>query len=147
MPMMRPPVSSTSWRSHSSKMASRDFLGIEISILGCLDLNIGGAPYGTNGATLLRCEHNPLQLKITVERMDWTVSPDNVVFLDRCQVLGRFCELSCDGVQDKARMKGSNKRNVDCQPGRIFDFRYFHAVDLFPLFFGNQVDLANTLAE
>src|ERR1700738_2753557 len=98
--MIRPPVSSTSWRSHSSKMASRALLGIEISTLGCLDLNIGGAPYGTNGATLLGCKHNPLQLKIAFERMDWPVSPDKVVFLDRSQVLGRFCKLSRDGVVD-----------------------------------------------
>src|SRR5712664_1229157 len=147
MPMMRPPVSSTSWRSHSSKMASRAFLGIEISTLGCLDLNISGAPYGTNGTTLLRCKDNPLQLKITVERMDCAVSPDDVVFLDKCQVLWRFCELSCDGVQDKARMKRSNKRDVDRQPRRVFDLRYLHAVNLVPLFFRNQVDLAYTLAE
>src|SRR5713226_5665017 len=98
MPMMRPPVSSTSCRSHSSKMASRAFLGIEISTFGCLVLNIGGAPYRANGATLLRCKHNPLQLKIAIERMDWAVSPDDVVFLDRRQVLRRFCELPRDGV-------------------------------------------------
>src|SRR6266481_998800 len=105
MPMMRPPVSSTSWRSHSSKMASRASLGIEISTLGCLDLNIGSTPYGTDGATLLRRKHNPLQLKIAVERMDWAISPDDVIFLDRCQVLWRFRELSCDGVKDKTGMK------------------------------------------
>src|SRR6266436_2284457 len=85
----RAPVCVLPWPTHAehvglilfTKIASRAFLGIDIVTFGVFDLNIGSAPHRANGATLLRIQLDPLELKMLLEWVHRPIPPYDVVLV------------------------------------------------------------------
>ena len=88
-----------------------------------------------------------LQFKMLCKGVHRAISPNEVVLFNRRQKLGPFGERACDSVEHKACVKRCDKRNVDIEPWGILDLRYFKAVHLLTLLVGDEIDLANTIAE
>src|SRR5712692_9871524 len=112
------------------------------------DLNsMGDAPRGTDRAFFLRAEFDPLQLKMLVEGMNGPVTPDEVVLADRVQEFGALGQPPRDGVEDEAGVERGDEGDVDGEAGGILDLGDLQPIDLFALLLGDQIDLADALAE
>ena len=108
---------------------------------------MGDAPRRAHRALLLRAELDPLQLKMLLERMDGPVAPDEVVLVDRGQVLGALGQLPRDGVEHEARVERGDEGDVDGETGRILDLGDLHPIDLLALLVGDQIDFPDALPE
>src|ERR1700733_2542002 len=95
---------------------------------------------GADRATLLRAQTDTLKLEVLFEWMNRPITPDNVVLVDRNQVLGSRRQSTGDCVKHKARVKGCNERNVNAQTGRILDLGNFHTEHLLASFLRDQID-------
>src|SRR5258706_4370812 len=86
VPTIRPPVSTSPYVSHSSKIAVRTERDMATRTPLLRSNRVIGFHRCANLASSLRCESDPLQLKVFVEGRHRTIAPNEVILRDLTEI-------------------------------------------------------------